>query len=263
MIKTNLGQYKIKKSKVLVIGAGGLGSTVLLYLCAMGVGKIGVVDFDSVESSNLHRQIIHKENTAGLPKVESAKRAMNELNSRCEVETYNTHLNSSNALEIFEKYDIVVDASDNLPTRYLINDACVITKKPLVYGSALRLDGQVVKYNYKGGPCYRCMFPKPPPFDKKASCSEAGVLGVVPGLIGCIQALEVIKIVLSADSPQPTSSYMLSFSTYGNPQFRQFRIRNRRPDCEVCGESPTITSLIDYPAFCGADSTDMVSEFSI
>ncbi|PVV01543.1 hypothetical protein BB560_004037 [Smittium megazygosporum] len=267
------GQTKLKKAKVLVIGVGGLGSSALLYLSSMGIGEIGIVDFDSVDKSNLHRQIIHNEARQNMSKAKSAMLSINLLNSSTKVSPILEHLNSSNALQIFKNYDIILDATDNLPTRYLINDACVLLGKPLVYGSALRLDGQLVVYNYNGGPCYRCLFPKPPKFDPKQNCSEAGVLGVVPGIIGCLQALQAVKIILSSHpstlnsnntvsssssntSPNTNKYYMTTFSAFAVPQFKSIQIRGRQPSCEVCGDNPNIKHLIDYPAFCGASQSD-------
>ncbi|OMJ22582.1 Adenylyltransferase and sulfurtransferase MOCS3 [Smittium culicis] len=209
------GQSRLKNSKVLVIGAGGLGSSVLLYLCSMGVGTIGIVDHDQVDLSNLHRQIIHNENRVGESKVSSARQSMNLLNSSCKIVEYDIHINSENALGIVANYDLVIDATDNLPTRYLINDSCVLMNKPLVYGSALRTEGQLVVYNYNGGPCYRCMFRERPYFDPKQSCSEAGVLGVVPGIIGCLQACEAVKMIVNSDKV-PLSQVPISKSEQGS-----------------------------------------------
>ncbi|PVU85067.1 hypothetical protein BB559_007223 [Furculomyces boomerangus] len=274
------GQAKLKNTKVIVVGAGGLGSSVLFYLCSMGIGEIGVIDHDTVDISNLHRQIIHTEENQGMKKVESAQMAMRKLNSRCKVNAIDDILSSENALRLFSLYDIVVDASDNLPTRYLVSDACVLSKKPLVFGSALRTEGQLVTYNHNGGPCYRCLFPNPPKFDPKASCSEAGVLGVVPGIIGCMQALEVVKILMENNNQSKQNEFpkkemvigngkyisthkMLTFSAFASPQFREFKVRGKRVDCEVCGQNPSVKELIDYPAFCGSSSTDKPIKWKI
>ncbi|PVU97740.1 hypothetical protein BB561_000355 [Smittium simulii] len=267
-----LGQAKIKAAKVLVVGAGGLGSSALLYLAAMGVGNLGIVDFDCVDNSNLHRQIIHNEARQGLHKAISAKQSINLLNSQIKVSPILEQLTSDNALHIFKNYDIIVDATDNLPSRYLISDAAVLAAKPLVYGSALRLDGQIVVYNYRNGPCYRCLFPTPPKFDPTQNCSEAGVLGVVPGIIGCLQALQVIKIILgeqlhpfcnSSNSILDQKYYMTTFSAFGAPQFKHIRIRGRQPHCKICSSNPEINRLIDYPAFCGATQSDAPVMLSI
>ncbi|KAJ1653284.1 hypothetical protein IWQ61_006562 [Dispira simplex] len=249
------GQLLLRNAAVLVVGAGGLGSPCLLYLAAMGVGKLGVVDHDHVEVSNLQRQVIHTEARAqqGMSKGRSAQQAIRALNSNCRCEVYDTLLDSSNAMEIMSPYDVVVDATDNVPTRYLINDACVLLDKPLVSASALKLEGQLTIYHHQGGPCYRCLFPVPPPPETVTNCSEGGVLGVVPGVLGTLQALEVVKVLLGKTSPTPS---LLLFSAFSFPLFRGIKIRSRQSTCAVCGDQPTITQLQDYVAFCQSQPID-------
>ncbi|KAJ2762578.1 hypothetical protein IWQ56_005012 [Coemansia nantahalensis] len=250
------GQVRLRNSAVAVVGTGGLGSPCALYLAAMGVGTLGLVDHDTVDHSNLHRQIAHT--TAACEgaarKVVSAHAALARLNPQCRVRTHDVLLESANALEILRGYDVVVDASDNAATRYLVNDACVMLGIPLVSGSAVRVDGQLTVYNYNGGPCYRCLFPTPPPAATVATCSETGVLGVVPGIIGCLQALEVVKVVTGRKEDEPPS--MLLFSYKAHPHFRSIKLRGRVPTCAVCGDAPTVTGLVDYAAFCGAGPSD-------
>ncbi|KAJ2805036.1 hypothetical protein H4R20_002257 [Coemansia guatemalensis] len=256
------GQRRLRDSAVLVIGTGGLGSPCALYLASMGVGTLGLVDHDTVDHSNLHRQIIHTEaSCAGAPKVVSAHMGLSRLSSLCNVRIHNVLLDSSNAKDIMNGYDVVVDATDNAATRYLINDACVLLGIPLVSGSAVRLDGQLTVYNYNGGPCYRCLFPTPPPVDTMAGCSETGVLGVVPGIIGCLQAMETVKLLTGRKMDEHPS--MLLFSYASQPHFRSIKLRSRSAGCAVCGDSPTVTELVDYVAFCGSGPHDNAPSWSI
>ncbi|PRP83480.1 adenylyltransferase and sulfurtransferase [Planoprotostelium fungivorum] len=247
------GQKKIKKSSVLIIGAGGLGSPVSLYLAGAGIGRIGILDFDTVEASNLHRQVIHKESSVGIPKAISAGRAIREFNSLVKVEEHVTAFTTDNALGLVSRYDIIVDATDNVATRYLINDACVLSNKPLVSAAALRMDGQVTVYHHNGGPCYRCLYPSPPPAETVTDCSNGGVLGVVPGIVGCIQALEVIKI--AAGTGESMSQKLLLFDGM-SPRYTMVKLRPRNKECAVCGDSPSVTGLIDYKSFCGSSYDD-------
>ncbi|KAJ8662138.1 hypothetical protein O0I10_001831 [Lichtheimia ornata] len=255
------GQLKLRNSSILVVGAGGLGAPALLYLGAGGVGRLGIVDHDDVDVSNLHRQVIHKERTQGINKAVSAMMAVHEINPGCHVTPYPILLDSTNALDIIKQYDVVLDATDNVATRYLLNDACVLAGKPLVSGSALRMDGQLTVYNYNGGPCYRCLHPVPPPAETVTNCSDGGVLGVVPGVIGTLQALEAIKIITGSNANDPPS--FLIFSGSYSPMFRTMKLRGKRKDCVVCGENPTITALIDYVQFCGAGANDKELSLSV
>ncbi|XP_021758989.1 adenylyltransferase and sulfurtransferase MOCS3-like [Chenopodium quinoa] len=232
------GQSNLLKSSVLVVGAGGLGSPALLYLAACGVGRIGIVDHDVVELNNMHRQVIHTEAYIGKSKVESAAAACRSINSTIEIVEYREALRISNALEIFSKYDLIIDATDNVPSRYMINDCCIVLKKPLVSGAALGFEGQLTIYNYKGGPCYRCLFPAPPPMTACQRCSDSGVLGVVPGVIGTLQALEAIKI--ASDVGEPLSGRMLIFDALSG-RIRVVKIRGQSPQCEACGEKSAFT----------------------
>jgi adenylyltransferase/sulfurtransferase len=242
------GQKKICSTSVLCIGAGGLGSPIAMYLAAAGVGKIGVLDFDTVDFSNLQRQIIHGTENVGQSKAESAKVTINRINPGVEVVLHNTRITSENALEIIAQYDIVVDGTDNFPTRYLTNDACVLLKKPNVYGSIFRFEGQASVFApHLGGPCYRCLYPEPPPPGMVPSCAEGGVLGVLPGIVGCIQATEILKIALGKGSS--LIGRLLLFNAL-DMKFRELKLR-RDPQCPLCGENPTITKLIDYEMFCG------------
>lgn len=240
------GQRKLLSSSVLVVGAGGLGAPAILYLAAAGVGRIGVVDFDVVDLSNLQRQVIHTTADVGRPKVESARDAVRRLNPDVEVVPYNTALSSANALDIIKDYDVVLNGSDNFPTRYLVNDACVFLKKPLVDASVFKFDAQVTVF-LPGHGCYRCLYPAPPPPGSVPNCAEAGVFGVVTGLVGAIQATEVIKLILGLG--EPLVGRLLLIDTLAM-DFRTVRLR-RNPNCPVCGDNPTITELIDYEAFCG------------
>lgn len=242
------GQNKLRATSVLCIGAGGLGSPILAYLAAAGIGRIGVVDFDRVETSNLQRQIIHGTSDVGRLKTESARDALQRINPLIDVVLHNAHLDSSNALSILQPYDIVVDGTDNFATRYLTNDACVLLNKPNVYGSIFRFEGQAsVLAPSLGGPCYRCLYPEPPPPGSVPSCAEGGVLGVLPGIIGCIQAAEIIKLALGKGIS--LVGRLLLFNAL-DMKFRELKVR-RDPHCPLCGEHPTITHLIDYQQFCG------------
>lgn len=241
------GQEKICNAKVLCIGTGGLGSPLCLYLAAAGVGTLGLVDFDVVDSSNLQRQILHGESTVGQLKVDSAKTRLADMNSSVEVVTYNTRLTSENALDIFKDYDIIVDGTDNFPTRYLANDACVLLEKPYIYGCILRFDGQASVFYSKEGPCYRCLYPEPPPPGLVPSCAEGGVLGILPGIIGLIQANEVIKLILGKGDT--LIGRLLLFDAM-KMKFQEMKLRKDK-DCPICGENPTITELVDYEEFCG------------
>ena len=241
------GQLELKAARVLCIGAGGLGSPVLLYLAAAGVGTLGLVDFDEVDYSNLHRQIIHGTPDVGRSKLDSAKSRLNALNPEVEVVTYEMALSSENALGLFADYDLVIDGTDNFPTRYLINDACVIQGKPNIYGSIFRFEGQASVFAAKDGPCYRCLYPEPPPPGLVPSCAEGGVLGILPGVIGTLQATEAIKVILGIG--EPLIGRFLIFDAL-KMRFRELKLR-KDPDCPVCGEHPTVTQLIDYEQFCG------------
>ena len=242
------GQKKICSASVLCIGAGGLGSPIAMYLAAAGIGKLGILDFDAVDFSNLQRQIIHGTQDVGRPKTQSAKETLNRINPNVEVVIHNTRITSANALELIRPYDIVVDGTDNFPTRYLTNDACVLLKKPNVYGSIFRFEGQASVFApHLGGPCYRCLYPEPPPPGMVPSCAEGGVLGVLPGIIGTIQATEILKLALGKGSS--LVGRLLLFNAL-DMNFRELKLR-RDPQCPLCGDSPTITELIDYEMFCG------------
>jgi sulfur-carrier protein adenylyltransferase/sulfurtransferase len=241
------GQQKLKAARVLCIGTGGLGSPLALYLSAAGIGTIGLVDFDVVDFTNLQRQVIHFTSDVGRPKLESAKEKIAAINPFVNVKTFETRLTSQNALEIFSGFDIIVDGTDNFPTRFLVNDACVFTGKPNVYGSIFRFEGQASVFAAKDGPCYRCLYPEPPPPGLVPSCAEGGVLGILPGLVGLIQATEAIKLVLG--SGQPLIGRLLLVDALGM-KFRELKLR-KNPDCAVCGTHPTVTKLIDYEEFCG------------
>jgi molybdopterin/thiamine biosynthesis adenylyltransferase/rhodanese-related sulfurtransferase len=241
------GQRRLKSASVLIIGAGGLGSPLAFYLTAAGVGRIGIVDFDVVDLSNLQRQILHTTKDVGRSKLESAREKLESLNPNVKIETYEMRLTSENALDLIKEYDIVVDGTDNFPTRYLVNDACVFLKKPNVYGSIFRFEGQVSVFYADKGPCYRCLYKEPPPPGLVPSCAEGGVLGVLPGIIGTIQALETIKLILGIG--EPLIGKLLLFDAL-RMKFRELKLR-KDPECPVCGENPTIKELIDYEAFCG------------
>ena len=244
------GQKKIKSSKVLVIGAGGLGSPVSLYLAAAGVGTIGMVDFDVVDESNLQRQVLFGMDQIGRSKLQSAKEKLKNLNPYTNYILHETALSSENALDIIENYDIVVDGTDNFPTRYLVNDACVILGKPNVYGSIYRFDGQVSIFNFNNGPCYRCLYPSPPPPNLVPSCAEGGVLGVLPGIIGTMQANEALKLILGIGDLMVNRFLLFDALTF---EFNELKI-NKNSECVVCGDNPSITKLIDYKQFCGMET---------
>lgn len=241
------GQRKLKQARVLMIGTGGLGAPLGMYLAAAGIGTMGIVDFDVVDASNLQRQVIHGTRDIGRPKVASAKDRMKSINPTINVETYNTQLSSENALEIMESYDVIVDGTDNFPTRYLVNDACVLLGKPNVYGSVFRFEGQASVFYAEKGACYRCLYPEPPPPGLVPSCAEGGVLGVLPGIVGCIQANETIKMILGGG--EPLINRLLLFDAW-KMRFRELKLRKDKT-CPICGENPTIRELIDYQDFCG------------
>jgi sulfur-carrier protein adenylyltransferase/sulfurtransferase len=241
------GQQKLKAARVLCIGTGGLGSPLALYLAAAGVGTLGLVDFDTVDFTNLQRQVIHFTSDVGRPKLESARQKIAAINPFVNVKPFETKLTSQNALEIFADFDIIVDGTDNFPTRFLVNDACVFTGKPNVYGSIFRFEGQASVFATKEGPCYRCLYPEPPPPGLVPSCAEGGVLGILPGLVGLIQATEAIKLILGTGDP--LIGRLLLVDALGM-KFRELKLR-KNPDCVVCGTRPTVTKLIDYEEFCG------------
>jgi adenylyltransferase/sulfurtransferase len=246
------GQKKLKASSVLVIGTGGLGSPVALYLAAAGVGRIGLVDYDVVDFSNLQRQVIHGTSGIGVLKVESARQRMLDLNPDIQVEVYNEPFTSENAMRIARDYDVLIDGTDNFPTRYLTNDLCVLLGKPNVYGSIFRFDGQVSVFDARRGPCYRCLFPEPPPPGLVPSCAEGGVLGVLPGTIGTLQATEALKLLLGIG--EPLIGRLLLYNAL-DMSFEFVNLR-KNPDCKVCGANPEVTALIDYEAFCGVPGHD-------
>jgi sulfur-carrier protein adenylyltransferase/sulfurtransferase len=242
------GQRRLKAASVLMIGTGGLGAPTGMYLAAAGVGRLGIVDFDVVDESNLQRQIIHGTRDVGRPKIASARDRLNNINPHVRIETYETRLSSENALELFRDYDVIVDGTDNFPTRYLVNDACVLAGKPNVYGSIFRFEGQASVFWAERGACYRCLYPEPPPAGLVPSCAEGGVLGVLPGIVGAIQANETIKLILGGDS-KPLINRLLLFDAW-QMRFRELKLR-KDPACPICGEHPTIKTLIDYEEFCG------------
>jgi adenylyltransferase/sulfurtransferase len=241
------GQRKLKTARVLCIGAGGLGSPLALYLAAAGVGTLGIVDFDVVDFTNLQRQIIHSTADVGRKKLDSAADKLKAINPYINLRTFETRLSSANALELFREFDIVADGTDNFPTRYLVNDACVLTGKPNVYGSIFRFEGQASVFATEEGPCYRCLYPEPPPPGLVPSCAEGGVLGILPGLVGVMQATEVIKLILGKGDP--LIGRLLLIDALGM-KFRELKLR-KNPDCPACGKHPTVTQLIDYNEFCG------------
>ncbi|HEY6509464.1 MAG TPA: molybdopterin-synthase adenylyltransferase MoeB, partial [Vicinamibacterales bacterium] len=241
------GQRKLKASSVLCIGAGGLGSPAAMYLAAAGIGRIGIVDFDVVDYSNLQRQLLHGTPDVGRSKLASAKDKINALNPHVQVDTYEVALSSENALDLFAPYDVILDGTDNFPTRYLVNDACVLSGKPNAYGSIFRFEGQASVFATRNGPCYRCLYPEPPPPGLVPSCAEGGVFGVLPGIIGVIQATETIKLVLGAG--EPLIGRFLIYDAL-RMRFRELKLR-KDADCPVCGTHPTVTKLIDYDQFCG------------
>jgi adenylyltransferase/sulfurtransferase len=241
------GQLKLKRARVLMIGTGGLGAPLGLYLAAAGVGHLGLVDFDVVDNSNLQRQVTFTTADVGKPKSEAAKARLSALNPMIEIQSFETRLTSDNALDLFKDYDIIVDGTDNFPTRFLVNDACILLGKPNVYGSIFRFEGQATVFGYPGGPCYRCLYPEPPPPGLVPSCAEGGVLGVLPGIMGSIQAMETIKLILGTG--EPLVGRLLLFDALAM-RFRELKLR-RNPECPMCGEHRTITKLIDYEEFCG------------
>lgn len=246
------GQRRLKSASVLLIGTGGLGSPLALYLTAAGIGRIGLVDYDVVDETNLQRQVIHLGSDVGKLKLDSAAAKLADLNPYIVIEKHNTPLTSENALEILKNYDVIIDGTDNFPTRYLVNDACVLLGKPNVYGSVFRFEGQVSVFYAKEGPCYRCMFPEPPPPGLVPSCAEGGVLGVLPGTIGTLQATEAIKLIVGIG--EPLIGRMLLYDAL-SMSFDTIKVR-KNPKCPVCGEHPTITELIDYEDFCGVPAHD-------
>jgi molybdopterin/thiamine biosynthesis adenylyltransferase/rhodanese-related sulfurtransferase len=241
------GQLKLKRARVLTIGTGGLGAPLGLYLAAAGVGHLGLVDFDVVDTSNLQRQVTFTTADVGKPKSEAAKARLSALNPAIEIVSYETRLTSDNALELFRDYDIIVDGTDNFPTRFLVNDACILLGKPNVYGSIFRFEGQATVFGYPDGPCYRCLYPEPPPPGLVPSCAEGGVLGVLPGIVGSIQAMETIKLILGTG--EPLVGRLLLFDALAM-RFRELKLK-KNPDCPMCGNHRTITKLIDYEEFCG------------
>ncbi|KAF6032996.1 MOCS3 [Bugula neritina] len=246
-------QQQLKSSKALIVGCGGLGCPAAVYLSAAGIGTLGLLDHDVVEVSNLHRQILHKESGTGVPKCKSASAACSGVNSLPTYREHHVAINSTNALSIISQYDAVLDCTDNVATRYLLNDACVILKKPLISGAALKFEGQLTVYNHEGGPCYRCLYPVPPAANTVSSCSESGVLGVIPGIIGTMQAQEAIKVLGGMQGSLTGRLFLydgLSFTT------RVVKLRPRQPSCVVCGDTPSVTELVDYLEFCGVSSAD-------
>src|SRR2546425_1672669 len=250
------GQQKLKAARVLCIGAGGLGSPLALYLAAAGVGTLGIVDFDVVDYTNLQRQIIHTTADVGKKKLDSAAEKLKAINPFLNIKKFDTRLSSDNALEIFKDFDIIADGTDNFPTRYLVNDACVLTGKPNVYASIFRFEGQASVFWAQKGPCYRCLYAEPPPAGLVPSCAEGGVLGILPGLLGVIQATETIKLVLG--SGEPLIGRLLLVDALGM-RFRELKLK-KNPDCPACGKDPTITKLIDYQEFCGIRGEEAPAE---
>src|SRR5881227_3316781 len=250
------GQQKLKAARVLCIGAGGLGSPLALYLAAAGVGTLGIVDFDVVDYTNLQRQIIHSTADVGRKKLDSAAEKLKAINPFLNIRKFETRLSSDNALELFRDFEIIADGTDNFPTRYLVNDACVLTGKPNVYGSIFRFEGQASVFGAKDGPCYRCLYPEPPPPGLVPSCAEGGVLGILPGLVGVIQATEAIKLILG--SGDPLIGRLLLIDALGM-KFRELKLR-KNPDCPACGKNPTVTKLIDYEQFCGIRGEEVEAE---
>jgi molybdopterin/thiamine biosynthesis adenylyltransferase/rhodanese-related sulfurtransferase len=253
------GQQKLKAAKVLCVGTGGLGAPLALYLAAAGVGTLGLVDFDTVDASNLQRQVIHSTKTVGMLKVDSAEIMLKGLNPNLNVVKYNTMLTSENALEIFKDFDVIADGTDNFQTRYLVNDACILTGKPNAYGSIFRFEGQASVFATEDGPCYRCLYPEPPPPGLVPSCAEGGVLGILPGLVGVIQATEVIKLILGIGDS--LAGRLLLIDALGM-NFRQLKLR-KNPDCPACGTHRTITELIDYDQFCGIEKPTSVGPLEV
>jgi molybdopterin/thiamine biosynthesis adenylyltransferase/rhodanese-related sulfurtransferase len=250
------GQLKLKNAKVLLIGTGGLGAPLGLYLAAAGVGRLGLVDFDVVDFTNLQRQVTFGTSDVGKPKSKAARVRLSNLNPAIQIESFETQLTSANALELFKDFDIIVDGTDNFPTRYLVNDACILLGKPNVYGSIFRFEGQVTVFGMPDGPCYRCLYPEPPPPGLVPSCAEGGVLGVLPGIVGSIQAMETIKLILGAGDS--LAGRLLLFDALGM-KFRELKLR-KNPNCPVCGTNRTITKLIDYYEFCGVRGEEAPSQ---
>ena len=250
------GQKKLKAAKVLTVGTGGLGSPLALYLAAAGIGTIGIVDFDVVDESNLQRQIIHGTSDVGRPKVQSAYDKIKDINPNVEVRVHEEALTSENALSIFADYDVIVDGTDNFPTRYLVNDACVLLGKPNVYGSIFRFEGQASVFWAEEGPCYRCLYPEPPPPGLVPSCAEGGVLGILPGAIGVTQATETVKLILGIG--EPLIGRLMLYDALGM-SFREMKLR-KDPNCPICGENPTVTELIDYEEFCGIPQANAAAQ---
>ncbi|KAJ0062733.1 hypothetical protein NL108_004379, partial [Boleophthalmus pectinirostris] len=254
-------QLNLSKTSVLVVGCGGLGCPLAQYLAAAGIGRLGLLDYDEVELSNLHRQVLHGEENQGQAKALSATYSVQRLlNPNVECVPYHLQLSSENALQLIEQYPSASRSfyycSDNVPTRYLVNDACVLSGKPLVSASALRMEGQLTVYNYKGGPCYRCLYPVPPPPETVTNCSDGGVLGVVPGIMGCLQALEVLKIASGRGCILSSCGQQLAMFDALETRFRSIKLRPKQANCAVCGENPSVTQLVDYEAFCGSAATD-------
>ncbi|XP_037945991.1 adenylyltransferase and sulfurtransferase MOCS3 [Teleopsis dalmanni] len=254
------GQKKLKETSFLIVGMGGLGCPAAQYLVAAGCGRIGLVDYDFVDGTNFHRQVLHTEMDMQLPKVVSAQRTLKEMNSNCTIETFFEIITSENALDLLSNFDVILDCTDNVPTRYLLNDACVLLNKPLVSGSALQLDGQLTVYHYgKTGPCYRCLFPVPPPPKTVTNCGDGGVLGAVTGVIGSLQALEAIKVAIGGDV---LSGRLLIFDG-ASTSFRNIKLRGRRSDCSICSNNPIITQLVDYEEFCSMHASDKQQRLNI
>ncbi|MBS1822059.1 MAG: molybdopterin-synthase adenylyltransferase MoeB [Acidobacteria bacterium] len=253
------GQQKLKAARVLCVGTGGLGAPLALYLAAAGVGTIGLIDFDVVDESNLQRQIIHSQTTVGMLKVDSAEQMIKGLNKNVNIIKHNTMLTSANALDILKDYDVIADGTDNFQTRYLVNDACVLLKKPNAYASIFRFEGQASVFGTEQGPCYRCLYPEPPPPGLVPSCAEGGVLGILPGLLGVIQATETIKLILGLG--EPLIGRLLLVDALGM-NFRTLKLR-KNPDCPVCGTHPTVTELIDYDQFCGIEKPKTVGPLEV
>lgn len=254
------GQKKLVASSVLIVGCGGLGCPAAIYLAAAGIGRLGLIDYDSVELSNLHRQILHTEGRVGVSKAVSVAYSVKALNNNVEVIPFDVTLTSDTALQIIPKFDIVLDCTDNVATRYLLNDACVIANRPLVSGSALRYEGQLTVYHLQDGPCFRCIHPKPPPPETVTNCSDGGVMGVIPGVIGCLQALETMKVIVGMGSS--LSQRLLLFDGLEG-MFRVVKLRAHKSNCEVCGDNPSITRLIDYEQFCGSKASDKDKELDL
>src|SRR3984893_9842244 len=253
------GQLKLKRARVLTIGTGGLGAPLGLYLAAAGVGHLGLVDFDVVDASNLQRQVTFTTADVGKPKSEAAKARLSALNPAIEIVSYDTRLTSDNALDLFRDYDIIVDGTDNFPTRFLVNDACILLGKPNVYGSIFRFEGQATVFGYPDGPCYRCLYPEPPPPDLVPNCAEGGVLGILPGFIGVVQATETVKLLLGVG--RPLIGRLMLYDAL-DMSIREMKVR-KNPKCPICGPNPTITGLIDYQEFCGVRGVETPEPVSV